>query len=135
MAKRQSFRIPCRMNDSRKITGAMGEACAAEWFSSHGYEMVGSNVRVGRHELDLICRTDSETVFVEVKSVTDDEFGDPIYKVDRQKRRAIVIAARLWLLGHPQGQRGVRFDIVTVDASTEPAVVTHLPAAFTADDM
>jgi hypothetical protein len=28
----------------------------------------------------------------------------------------------------------VRFDIVTVDGSTNPPTITHLPAAFTADD-
>lgn len=96
---------------------------------------MGANVRVGRNELDLICRTEQETVFVEVKSVADSEFGDPVYKVDRQKRRAIVMAARLWLMGHPQGSRGVRFDIVTVDDSVRPATVTQLPGAFTADDI
>lgn len=123
------------MSQARKHTGRLGETRAAEWFVHHEYEIVGTNVRVGRHELDLICRTDLETVFVEVKTVSDDEFGDPVYKVDRLKRRAIVTAARLWLLGHPQGARGVRFDIVTVDGSTAPPSVTHLPAAFTADDI
>ena len=96
---------------------------------------MGTNVRVGRNELDLICRTDEETVIVEVKTTRDNEYGDPIFKVDRNKRRAIVQATRLWLLGHPQGQRGVRFDIVTVDAGTDPPGIDHIPAAFTADDV
>lgn len=122
------------MNQDRRITGTRGEAIAAEWFRQRGYEVLGTNVRVGRNELDLICRTDQETVFVEVKTVTDDEYGDPVYKVDRQKRGAIVMATRLWLLGHPQGIRGVRFDIVTVDGSVRPPAILHLPAAFTADD-
>lgn len=122
------------MSNERQYTGRRGETLAAQWYSSHGYEIVGTNVRVGRLELDLICRTNQETVFVEVKTVLDSEYGDPVYKVNRQKRRAIVTATRLWLLGHPQGARGVRFDIVTVDGSTVPPVVVHLPAAFTADD-
>lgn len=120
---------------NRQFTGRRGEALAAEWYQRLGYEIVGTNVRVGRLELDLVCRTDLETVFVEVKTVLDDEYGDPVYKVDRLKRRAIVTAARLWLLGHPQGARGVRFDIVTVNGATQPATVVHLPAAFTADDI
>jgi putative endonuclease len=122
------------MNDSNRTTGNRGEALAAEWYRQRGYEVLGTNVRVGRNELDLICRTGQETVFVEVKTVTDDEFGDPVYKVDRQKRRAVVMATRLWLLGHPQGDRGVRFDIMTVDGSTRPPAMDHRPAAFTADD-
>jgi len=123
------------MAENKRCIGKRGEALAARWYREQGYEILGTSVRVGRNELDLVCRTAQETVFVEVKSVSDDEFGDPVYKVDRQKRRAVVMATRLWLLGHPQGQRGVRFDIVTVDGSTAPPTVTHLPAAFTADDI
>ena len=123
------------MSSNRQFTGRRGEAMAASWYADRGYEIVGANVRVGRLELDLICRTDSETVFVEVKTVLDCEYGDPVYKVDRLKRRAIVTAARLWLLGHPQGTRGVRFDIITVDGSKVPPAVEPLPAAFTADDI
>ena len=122
------------MADQRRHVGSKGEALAAAWYRQAGYEVVGTNVVVGRNELDLICRTDDETVFVEVKTVRDDEYGDPVYKVDRYKRRAIVFATRLWLLGHPQGHRGVRFDIVTVDAGVSPPQVEHIPAAFTADD-
>ena len=122
------------MSNERQSTGRRGETLAAQWYSSLGYEIVGTNVRVGRFELDLICRTEHETVFVEVKTVLDSEYGDPVYKVDRAKRRAIVQATRLWLLGHPQGARGVRFDIVTVDGSTAPPSMVHLPAAFTSDD-
>jgi putative endonuclease len=122
------------MRSANQSVGDRGEAVAAEWYREQGYEVVDTNVRVGRNELDLICRTDEETVFVEVKTVRDNEYGHPVFKVDRNKRRAIVQATRLWLLGHPQGARGVRFDIVTVDAATYPPVVDHIPAAFTADD-
>ena len=122
------------MSENKRLQGRRGEALAARWYQVRGYEILGTGVQVGRHELDLICRTAEETVFVEVKSVTDDEFGDPVYKVDRQKRRAIVMATRLWLLGHPQGDRGIRFDIVTVDGSVTPPVVEQLSGAFTADD-
>jgi putative endonuclease len=122
------------MRSANKFVGDRGEAAAAQWFHQQGYEVVGMNVRVGRNELDLICRTEAETVFIEVKTVRDNEYGHPVYKVDRNKRRAIVMATRLWLLGHPQGARGVRFDIVTVDAAIHPPVICHIPAAFTADD-
>jgi len=122
------------MRTVNQYVGDRGEAAAAEWYRERGYEVVGTNVRVGRNELDLICRTDAETVIIEVKTVRDNEYGHPVYKVDRNKRRAIVGATRLWLLGHPQGARGIRFDIVTVDAATCPPVIDHIPAAFTADD-
>jgi putative endonuclease len=122
------------MSKNKRFTGTRGEALAAEWYRQQGYEVLGTNVMVGRNELDLICRTSQETVFVEVKTVTDDEYGDPIYKVDRQKCRAVIMATRLWLLGHPQGHRGVRFDIVTIDGSEFPPKIEHWPAAFTADD-
>ena len=122
------------MRSINQYVGDRGEAAVAQWYREQGYEVLGTNVRVGRNELDLICRTALETVFVEVKTVRDDEYGHPVYKVDRFKRRAIVQATRRWLLGHPQGKRGVRFDIVTVDAANHPPEIDHIPAAFTADD-
>ena len=122
------------MPTPRRLLGDRGEAIAAAWYQSRGYEVIGAQVRVGRNEIDLICRDEEDVVFVEVKSAECDDFGDPLYKVDRYKRRAVVGAAERWLLWNPQGERGIRFDVISVDVSVAPPVIDHRAAAFTADD-
>ena len=122
------------MGTTTRRLGDRGEQLAEEWLIDQGYEIVDANVQIGRNEIDLICRTDKEVVFVEVKTADIADHGDPLYKIDRFKRRAIVRAAERWLLGHPQGRRGIRFDVISVDVSVEPPIIDHRPAAFTADD-
>ena len=122
------------MKSTKRQLGDRGEQLAEEWLAGQGHEIINANVRIGRNEIDLICRTDDEIVFVEVKTADASDHGDPLYKIDRFKRRAIVRAAERWLLGHPQGPRGIRFDVMSVDISVWPPVIDHRPAAFTADD-
>jgi putative endonuclease len=115
--------------------GDHGEAIAVAWLQGQGYEILGTNIRVGRNEIDLICRTDAEVVFVEVKAGSSHDYGDPIHRVGRCKRRAVLAAARRWLLGHPQSNRGVRFDIISIHTDCARPAVDHRVAAFTADDI
>jgi len=124
----------CGMKSTKRQLGDRGEQLAEEKLAGQGYEIVDANVQIGRNEIDLICRTADEVVFVEVKTADAADYGDPLYKIDRFKRRAIVRAAERWLLGHPQGERGIRFDVMSVDISVWPPVIDHRPAAFTADD-
>ena len=123
------------MPTSKRLLGDCGEAIAAAWLRSHGYEILHTNLQIGRNELDLICRTTEDIVFVEVKTGRSDEYGAPVLRVGRNKRKALLYAAERWLLGHPQGERGVRFDIISINTDQSPPVVDHLPAAFTADDL
>jgi putative endonuclease len=115
------------------MLGDRGEAIAVDWYRRNGYDIIATNVRVGRNELDLICRTDDEIVFVEVKTGCSDEYGAPLYRVDRYKVRALIYAAQRWLLGHPQGHRGIRFYVISIETDRDPPAIDHRPAAFSAD--
>jgi putative endonuclease len=98
--------------------------------------MLGQNVRIGRGELDLIARRGGVLAFVEVKARRSARCGAPEDAVSPRKRRQIARLAELWLAARPWAMRGVdevRFDIIAVDAAERPAVVRHLPAAFTCD--
>jgi putative endonuclease len=93
-------------------------------------------VRVGRGELDLIARRGGVLAFVEVKARRTAEYGAPEDAVDGRKRRKVARLAELWLAARPWALRGVgevRFDIVAVDATSQPLVVRHLEGAFTLD--
>ncbi len=123
------------MNERQQF-GRAAEEAAALHLTRRGWTLLGRNVRIGRGELDLIVRRGSVLAFVEVKARRSASFGSPEDAVDPRKRRQVARLAEIWLGARPWALRGVsdvRFDVVAVDASAEPATVRHLPAAFTLD--
>lgn len=54
-------------SDHRHV-GAVGERLAAWYLQDHGLAIVDRNVRVGRGEIDLICRDGGERLAVEVRT-------------------------------------------------------------------
>ena len=122
--------------NTRQQFGRAAEAAATQQLTRDGWTILGRNVRVGRGELDLIVRRGTVLAFVEVKARRSAAFGAPEDAVGVRKRRQVARLAELWLASRPWALRGVsdvRFDIVAVDASTHPAMVRHLPGAFTLD--
>lgn len=111
-----------------KQTGNRGEEQAAEWLQSKGFEIVTRNFRYKRAEIDLIVRKDSCLIFVEVKTRSGTEFGEPETFVSSTQRKQIHAAAAEYIYSI-NWQRDIRFDIVaiTLGSSTE---IFHIEDAF-----
>jgi putative endonuclease len=92
-----------------------GERRALWHYRLRCYRIIGTNVRAGRNELDLIVRRGSTLLFVEVKQRSGQGFGGPLAAVDVEKRRRVRRAAQAWLVRNPQ-RPGVRigFEVVAV---------------------
>ena len=91
-----------------------GERIAARHYRLRGYRILGSNVRVGGGELDLIVRRGGRVVFVEVKERARHTFGGPVAAVDGRKLRRVRRAAEAWLHAHPQSAPDVAFEVVAI---------------------
>ena len=99
-------------------TGSAGEAIAAQFLGRRGAVIVRRNTRVGRDEIDLIVRIDDEPIVVEVKTGIGPD-SRPWENFDDVKRGRTRRAAR---------KLGIhRIDLVTVEMSSEMAVVRWLP--------
>jgi len=123
------------MTTFRRDIGDAGEQLAARWLEQQGFVILARNVQASHRETDLICRDGGVIVFVEVKSGKSDDYGHPVYRVTRKKRRALISAARRWIAGQATEPAGYRFDVVSVITDTDPPTIEHLPAAFSADDV
>ena len=62
-------------NFYKKLLGRAGEIKAAEYLKKNGYKIAEKNYRTHIGEIDIIAEKDGVTVFIEVKTRTDDEFG------------------------------------------------------------
>ncbi len=110
------------MTKRRQALGREGEQRAARFLESRGYQIVASNVRADRVEIDLITRHGRRLVFVEVKTRQRDaragygEHGRAAEAVDARKQARLRRGAFAWLAEHPHDRRAasaVRFDVVT----------------------
>jgi putative endonuclease len=91
-------------------------------------------------EIDLVGidrRTKPPTVvFVEVKTRTDDSFGEPVDAVDERKQRQITGTALVYLRENDLLECRVRFDVVGIlwPISSRRPVIRHYPDAFRPPD-
>jgi putative endonuclease len=119
----------------RPDTGRRAEELAAVELERQGFRIVARNWRRPEGELDLVADDHGTCVFVEVRSRTGLEQGDPLESITARKRARVIRAARLFIDSEPVPATGYRFDVVGVtffDDAREPAL-THVPNAFETD--
>ena len=90
-----------------------GEEIAAEYLRLHGFEILETNWRFRRLEVDIIAREGKTLIFVEVKTRSYDYFGKPEEFVTPAKERRLAAAAAAYMeqSGH---EWAMRFDVVAV---------------------
>lgn len=99
-----------------QAAGSAWERHAASLLSDAGLTVLASGYRCRGGEIDLICRDDSQLVFVEVRARRSTAHGDAAATVDVRKQRRIVLAARHYLMTRPElGEAALRFDVVAID--------------------
>jgi putative endonuclease len=120
----------------RQRRGAAAEALVADHLGRRGWQVLGSNLRVGRDEIDLLAvdpGPPSAIVVVEVRSLQATAFGTPEERVDRRKvGRLYRAAAALRAMGQVGDKRLPRLpwrvDLIVVDGRAGAAQVRHLRA-------
>jgi putative endonuclease len=121
------------MTTSTKKSGDEGEEIAAEYIVEKGYEIIDRNYRYGKGELDIIAKDPEtgETVFIEVKSKKNLEFGDPVYSVTKNKIKQIKRMAELYLYDKEIDEIDCRFDVITVLLrGKQKPIIEHYVNAF-----
>lgn len=111
--------------------GRWGEDLAVAHVQAAGFVVLARNWRCREGELDLVARDGETLVFVEVKTRSSVDFGDPAEAVSLSKARRIRALACRWLLAHPGGGAELRFDVISIvrGRAAEPSV-RHLRGAF-----
>ena len=77
-------------------------------------KLLERNARAAGGEIDLVALDGDTIVFVEVKSRSTLEFGDPALAVGRTKQRNLVRAARSFLKMRGLLNRPRRYDVASV---------------------
>jgi putative endonuclease len=94
-------------------TGKKGEALAADYLTSLGFEILERNWRFRRSEIDLVCSLNGVLHFVEVKTRTSTTFGFPEESVTNKKIRSLLRAGTAYMFKNP-GWKIVQYDILSL---------------------
>jgi len=129
--ERQPLSSPRNPPDRQKL-GADAEQAARAYLEQQGCQLVCSNYRSYRGEIDLVMLQDNHLLFVEVRLRRHTVFGGAFGSVTRSKQQKIIASARAFLHHHPQFQGyDCRFDVVALQHDYGRWQLEWLPAAFT----
>lgn len=115
----------------KKDIGILGEKCAREYLLQSGYEIVATNWRYKRAEIDIIAKDGDTLVFAEVKTRSYNYYGEPEESVTAEKEALMIDAAQRFMeeSGH---NWEIRFDILAVIITKEGKLtkISHFKDAF-----
>ena len=119
---------------ARAARGRRAEQAAADYFIARGLQILASNVRVGRLEVDLVAREGPVVVIVEVRTRGRSSWQRALDSVDARKRARLRQAGEhLWrsrFSADPCVER-MRFDVASVTFTPRGEVlIEHVRAAF-----
>ncbi len=115
---------------SKKETGAFGEDQAVSFLVENGYQIVTRNWRYLKGEIDIIAKKEDWLVFVEVKTRSTIDFGNPEEFVAPKQQRLIINTAHQFIVDNDR-QEEARFDIVGIVVQNGKVVqVDHIEGAF-----
>ena len=115
--------------------GKFIESHAAAYLMREGYSILARNYAYQGGELDIVASDNGTVVFVEVKSVWNNQQGNPAARVNIQKQKKIWRTACHFLSTQkenaPKGfDTPCRFDVLTARAYQEPLQFVHYKNAF-----
>ena len=114
----------------QNLIGKKGEDLAKDFLRALGYQILETNWRFGRAEIDIIARIDGILVFVEVKTRSYEYFGAPETSITPRKELLISEAAAAYMR-EIEHQWEFRFDVVSVVLHKgETPALTHYEDAF-----
>ena len=121
--------------ESRTQTGRRGEAWAIQALTTPSRQLLATNWRWHRHEIDAVFMELDTVVFLEVKSRTGcgTNLSCPLQMPSTAQQQRLVRAAQAFVRRHRLQTMSCRFDVATVRINRRNGAVTnftHVKGAF-----
>ncbi|HWI90472.1 MAG TPA: YraN family protein [Flavisolibacter sp.] len=94
--------------------GKLGEQLAEDFLINKGYTILHRNWRHSHYEIDIVALKDDLPHFVEVKTRSSKQYGEPEESVNKKKVRFLLQAADEFLFQNPQ-YKNFRIDILSIN--------------------
>lgn len=119
------------MQNSKQLLGATGEEIAVDYLVSQGYVVFDRNWRSKSGEIDIIAsekfNSQDELIFIEVKTRSSRDYGDPIEAITATKYLRMYRLALEWLSENSASREAWRLDVISIVISrTQEIEIDHL---------
>lgn len=109
--------------------GRKGEAIAIQYLKKNQYEILETNWRFGKDEIDIIAKNDEVVVIVEVKTRTSNNLIEPEFAVIKKKQNFLIRAANAYIDKNNLDVE-IRFDIISIIVYPSYNDIKHIADAF-----
>ncbi len=117
------------MSNHKQQLGKEGEKLAVKHLKEKGYQILATNYRSGRSEIDIIAKHAGEYIFVEVKTRETDKYGKPEEAVSIKKVNMIAKGAEDFLIEN-DFDGNCRYDIISIILNKKATDIVHFEDAF-----
>lgn len=118
------------MKDKKYRIGKRGEEIAASFLKQKGYQILERNFYTRQGEIDIIAKEKQEYVFVEVKTRTNNQYGEPIEAINQKKIFHLKRAIRYYLYCHQLENKNIRIDVIEVKYQNHKIYLHHIKQAI-----
>jgi len=98
-----------------KRMGSFGEGLARDYLIKKGYKIIGSNIKAGYQELDIIAKKENCLVFIEVKTRTSMIYGSADETVFSKKIKNLKTGVSKYLQSYRGFYKDLRIDLISID--------------------
>ncbi len=81
-------------------------------------------------EIDIIAKDEKYLVFIEVKTRTNQKYGEPRDAVDKNKRKHIINTIKYYLYKNDLENAYIRIDIIEIYIKKQKTYINHIKNAF-----
>lgn len=114
----------------KRLTGALGERFAANWYIQNGYKLLALNYQTRFGEIDVILQKKNLIIFSEVKTRKNNKFYEAKEAVTYSKQQKIKTVASQYLAIHNMDDVEVRFDVVEIYTDENMNKINVIKNAF-----
>ena len=93
--------------------GIHGENVATDYLLQNGHTVIERNWRYKKFEIDIITTKEDILHFIEVKTRTTNQFGNPEESISTVKMNALKKGAEQYLLQNTQW-KNIQFDVISI---------------------
>ena len=109
--------------------GKDGELIAFMILKRDGYNILQTNWKYQKAEVDIIAKKDGFLIFIEVKTRSSKKFGRPTDAIDKKKIALYKDAVEGYLEQYPSEDE-IRFDVISIIIGKDETQIEHIPNAF-----
>ena len=110
--------------------GKIGEILAANYLLKNKYDIIERNFMCRQGEIDIIAKEADEYVFVEVKTRTNQLYGNPVDAVNDLKIKHIYKSIEYYIYKNEIENENIRIDVIQVYLKGKKAHINHIKNAI-----